>query len=131
MVRRLQTQLAIALNFAKSESADRLKLQDDIKAILPKPPSGKLVVKEDGTEMTMEEVNTLLAMTLERIEKLHESLEMSGSVAKRHLVAALQNYKEMANRFTQEAIERAVLREQNKHELERLEWVNSFMFFLL
>ena len=75
--------------------------------------------------MTLAEVNALLAMTLERIDKLQESLRASGAAAKRHIAVVLQKYKHEADRITQEAVERAIHREQNKRELERFEWVSK------
>ncbi len=75
--------------------------------------------------MTIEEVNTLLAMTLERIDKLRDNLEASGTASKRHLSDALQAHKEVGDKLTHDAVDRAVAREQNKHELEKFEWVSS------
>lgn len=75
--------------------------------------------------MTIEEVNSLLVMSLERIDKLQESLQSSGASAKRHIAMALQKYKNEADVITQEVVDRAILREQIKRELERFEWVSG------
>lgn len=92
-------------------------------------------IPEDGSEMTLEEVNALLVMSLERIDKLQESLKASSAAAKRHTAMALQKYKIEADRITQEAVHRAIHREQIKCELERFEWVrcsiSCFIFIIL
>lgn len=119
-IRRLQNQSSVYLNLAKADNEDKVKLQDKLSGILPK--SLPKLRKEDGSEMTVEEVNSLLAMSLERIDKLQESLKSSGEAAKQHIAEAIQKYKMEADRITQEAVERAVHREQVKHELERFEW---------
>lgn len=86
-----------------------------------------LSIVEDGSEMTLEEVNSLLVMSLERIDKLQESLKSNGEAAKQHIAAAIQKYKIEADRITQEAVERAIHREQVKREIEHFEWVCCFL----
>ncbi|VDO07507.1 unnamed protein product [Rodentolepis nana] len=120
-VRRLQNQSSVYLNLANADNEVKVALQDKLNAILPKSLSN--LRKEDGSEMTLEEVNSLLAMSLERIDKLQESLKTSGETAKQHIAAAIQKYKMEADRIAQEAVDRAIHREQVKRELERFEWL--------
>ncbi|KAM3179093.1 hypothetical protein ACTXT7_001231 [Hymenolepis weldensis] len=77
--------------------------------------------------MTLEEVNSLLVMSLERIDKLQDSLKSNGEAAKQHIAAAIRKYKIEADRITQEAVERAIHREQVKREIEHFEWVCCFL----
>ncbi|VDM31820.1 unnamed protein product [Hydatigera taeniaeformis] len=121
-VRRLQNQSSAVMNLTKADNEDKAKLHDEINSILPKALSQKPFLKDDGSEMTIDELNSLLAMSLERIGKLQESLEASSASAKRHITMALQKYKNEADIITQEVVDRAIFREQIKRELERFEW---------
>ncbi|VDK39830.1 unnamed protein product [Taenia asiatica] len=121
-VRRLQNQSSALINLMKADNEDKAKLHDELNSILPKSLSRKPLLRDDGSELTIEEVNSLLVMSLERIDKLQESLQASSASAKRHIAMALQKYKNEADVITQEVVERAILREQIKRELERFEW---------
>ncbi|CDS40910.1 Mitochondrial inner membrane protein [Echinococcus multilocularis] len=121
-IRRLQNQSSALMNLTRADYEDKAKLHDEINSILPKSISRKPFLKDDGSEMTIEEMNSLLAMSLERLDKLQENLQASGAAAKRHIAMALQKYKNEADIITQEAVERAISHEQIKRELERFEW---------
>ncbi|KAL7061435.1 hypothetical protein AAHC03_0893 [Spirometra sp. Aus1] len=121
-VRRLQNYLAISSTFANLEAEDRSKLYQGLKSILPKPTQDKLFVGEAGIEMTREELNSLLVMTLERIDKLFESLDASGVQAKQRFVQSLKNHSAVFNQLVRDSVERELSHERAKQELERFEW---------
>lgn len=121
-VRRLQNYLAVSSTFATLEAEDRSKLYQELKSILPKPTKDKLFLGESGTEMTREELNSLLVMTLERINKLFESLDASAAEAKQRFVHSLKTHSAVFNQLVRDSVERELSHERAKQELERFEW---------
>ncbi|VDN39424.1 unnamed protein product, partial [Dibothriocephalus latus] len=72
--------------------------------------------------MTREELNSLLVMTLERINKLFESLDASDAEAKQRFVQSLKTHNAVFNQLVRDSVERELSHERAKQELERFEW---------